>query len=410
VVYLLPRHGGVDLRYNDYVKLETLNDGVNIYGNHNTTGDIRQGGATVINTSKQFVGTGGVSTSGSIYASQNINTPVDIGCRDLYVSTIYATSNVNTDAAYKMDGSDVISTAAKFVGTGGIDTIGVIKTTGQQWSGSDYHIAIERIHPNFPFGQEKLQGVNAVTFWYNYDGEHITITPAEFGEFAKHGGHLDWWNRDEPFGVYATSGIISERGLYVMSDRRLKKNVADLSQHSFDAFKRLRPVEFEWLDPAKESQGKRLGFIAQEINELYPEVIVRSNEPIDTNIYEKCMAKKGRTNDLLEMFVSDHRVECPFTVGEEIKLLCEGDGEKKIARTIKKIVFEENGSWISVDDDATIKKDNDGDWVYLVSRTVKYPMTVNYGELVPVLVQQIHHLNDRVANLEKIIRDQTKSM
>jgi len=79
-------NGGVDLRYNDGVKLETLTDGVNIYGNHNTTGAIRQGGADVINGNKTFVGTGGVDTTGAVTADQNITTPMDMSCRDLTAS------------------------------------------------------------------------------------------------------------------------------------------------------------------------------------------------------------------------------------------------------------------------------------------------------------------------------------
>jgi len=79
-------NAGLTLRYNDGVKLETLNDGVNIYGNHNTTGAIRQGGVDVINTSKQFVGTGGVDTTGGVAADENISTPKDMSCRDLTAS------------------------------------------------------------------------------------------------------------------------------------------------------------------------------------------------------------------------------------------------------------------------------------------------------------------------------------
>jgi len=58
------------------------------------------------------------------------------------------------------------------------------------------------------------------------------------------------------------------------SDIRLKENVINLPSQ-LDNIMALRPVEFDW----KDGTGHQIGFIAQEVNEIYPDLVgVGSNE------------------------------------------------------------------------------------------------------------------------------------
>jgi len=58
------------------------------------------------------------------------------------------------------------------------------------------------------------------------------------------------------------------------SDSRLKENVTNLSPQ-LDNIMALRPVEFDW----KDGTGHQIGFIAQEVNEIYPDLVgVGANE------------------------------------------------------------------------------------------------------------------------------------
>ena len=52
------------------------------------------------------------------------------------------------------------------------------------------------------------------------------------------------------------------------SDIRLKENIIDLPSQ-LDNIMALRPVEFNW----KDGTGHQIGFIAQEVNEVYPDVV-----------------------------------------------------------------------------------------------------------------------------------------
>jgi trimeric autotransporter adhesin len=64
---------------------------------------------------------------------------------------------------------------------------------------------------------------------------------------------------------------------YNDSDRRLKKNIEDISSPLQKVMK-LRGVAYEWNDPEKYEKGKKIGFIAQEAIEIVPEVVDYNSE------------------------------------------------------------------------------------------------------------------------------------
>jgi hypothetical protein len=69
--------------------------------------------------------------------------------------------------------------------------------------------------------------------------------------------------------VYATNGTINT------SDRRLKNHVHPLTYGLKDLLK-LRPVAFQWKD--RPELGNKLGLIAQEVQEVLPEVVNEGND------------------------------------------------------------------------------------------------------------------------------------
>mgnify|MGYP003323435606 FL=1 len=65
-------------------------------------------------------------------------------------------------------------------------------------------------------------------------------------------------------------GYIAGNGNYYPTDSRLKKDVTDLSG-SLDKIKQLRGVNFKWID--ERTDGNNIGFIAQEVESVIPEVV-----------------------------------------------------------------------------------------------------------------------------------------
>jgi hypothetical protein len=64
-----------------------------------------------------------------------------------------------------------------------------------------------------------------------------------------------------------------------VSDKRLKKNIHTISE-SLDRILELRPTEFVW----KENEKRDIGFIAQEVEEIIPEIVETSEGFLDTHI------------------------------------------------------------------------------------------------------------------------------
>jgi len=135
----------------------------------------------------------------------------------------------------------------------------------------------------------KFQVLNSdSTIWAGY------FKGANYGIYANSGGS-SWAGEFEgggSYGVYAdnTSGYYSELaagswGLYTngnagaaafiyISDKRLKDNVQNLDQGLVTLMK-LRPVTFTWndKDPLGRAGKNDVGFIAQEVQAVYPQVV-----------------------------------------------------------------------------------------------------------------------------------------
>jgi len=80
-------------------------------------------------------------------------------------------------------------------------------------------------------------------------------------------------------GEVVSAGNITAFGTSFMnvSDKRLKKNIHTISE-SLDRILELRPTEFTW----KESEKQDVGFIAQEVEEIIPEVVETSRGFLNT--------------------------------------------------------------------------------------------------------------------------------
>ncbi len=66
-------------------------------------------------------------------------------------------------------------------------------------------------------------------------------------------------------------------GWFNDSDARLKKNVVTIN-NALEKVDELRGVQFEWKDTVNYSEGKQIGFIAQEAQEIIPEVVSTKSE------------------------------------------------------------------------------------------------------------------------------------
>jgi hypothetical protein len=72
--------------------------------------------------------------------------------------------------------------------------------------------------------------------------------------------------------LHARSDIVAY-STTITSDERLKKNIENLEDDTLDKIMQLRPVTFEWKDKSKRGDTRVSGLIAQEVEEIFPELI-----------------------------------------------------------------------------------------------------------------------------------------
>jgi len=78
-------------------------------------------------------------------------------------------------------------------------------------------------------------------------------------------------------GTATLSGELMVGGdITVSSDVRLKQNIVPLAG-SLDKVQQLRGVSYEWIDPNRQG-GRHIGFIAQEVQEVMPEVVRQNGD------------------------------------------------------------------------------------------------------------------------------------
>lgn len=85
----------------------------------------------------------------------------------------------------------------------------------------------------------------------------------------------------------------------ITSDERLKQNIVNLEDNTFDKVMKLRPVTFEWKDETKRGTDRVAGLIAQEVEELFPELIYECTNLDDENGPDETMYKHIRYNELI---------------------------------------------------------------------------------------------------------------
>jgi hypothetical protein len=81
-----------------------------------------------------------------------------------------------------------------------------------------------------------------------------------------------------------SSFTLTKSGNCGSSDRRLKENIAPIASGLAEIIK-LNPVTFEWKDKEGRGEGTKLGLIAQDVKEVFPEVITGTGTGVNGDWY-----------------------------------------------------------------------------------------------------------------------------
>ena len=105
-------------------------------------------------------------------------------------------------------------------------------------------------------------------------------------------GHLDLngginvsgyseYGMSDHYGQVVCHGNFAAKRVIAYSDRRLKNNINNLEDNILDKVVSLRPVTYEWKESKETGKigGINTGFIAQEVEEIFPELVTEVASP-----------------------------------------------------------------------------------------------------------------------------------
>lgn len=119
------------------------------------------------------------------------------------------------------------------------------------------------------------------------DNTWQTVTPANIGAAEATHTHTEYLSSQGNITVNGnltvTGEILSNNNVTAYSDIRVKKNIRDIDDSVIEKLKKVRFCNFEYKD-CKENR-KRVGVIAQELEELFPELVFEDHNGIKTVDY-----------------------------------------------------------------------------------------------------------------------------
>ena len=241
-------------------------------------------------------------------------------------------------------------------------------------------------------GTSNLNGNWDVSGRLNITGSALTGVPAGsfFNSAAYTNGIYGYFG---PVGagnhvasIYAANSIITGDAFMAVSDRRIKKDFR-LSNGTSDlaAMRKLRVTDYRHIDVINRGMDFKKGFIAQEVEQVYPEAISLTSEFIP-NVYEVA-ANARQEGEVLHISLNKSH---DFAAGDEVKLIFP-DGEKimTVADVPSETAF--TVEWT----EAAPEK------VFVFGKKVDDFHTVDYDRIFTLNVSATQELAAQVEQLEK---------
>lgn len=265
-------------------------NGPSIVGNAVTTGVqsapnasyfmVKQIGSSAIVNPWTLAGTNTYNTTGNVgigVAAPSTNLHVENG--NLFGANPASTTSPSL-YIYNNNNASTSAHATALVRTGGL-------SSGKPYIGMDvinqfgYSMGVNNPTDQFIFNtawnfSTGTAGNNAITI--NRSGQSRVVIPSDGGAIAPSwpsgwGGGLITYDF-ACAGIYYTS-------MTARSDKRLKNTIVDLGMDINKKYLNLRPVNYYWND-GSDNKKKQYGFIAQEVELLFPELVSIANDSMET--------------------------------------------------------------------------------------------------------------------------------
>jgi hypothetical protein len=236
-------------------------------------------------------------------------------------------------------------------------------------------------------------------FYFSGDG----ITYYSGGQSGAANARTHEWRRtydDATLGFIENTGLLRTYGYSSLSDTRIKKNIRDIDDaQGLEKILLIQPKKYNYIEKERNKHDV-IGFIAQQIGEVIPEAITKT-EGIVPNIYKNCLVNNKR--EIYYTLPSDVEIDTDVIITDTE----DGTGERYKIKEIYNDYF-------------VIDKDIDRDEVFVKGYNIKdlhnldknYIYTLNVcatQELYKLIMEQreeINNLKNRLSILESINNSQ----
>ncbi len=198
--------------------------------------------------------------------------------------------------------------------------------------------------------------------------------------------------------IYATKHILTQ-GFFVAtqasltsSDTRIKKDVKTIDEaEALEKIRKIRPVEFRYIDEKIDGTTTQVGFIAQEIDEVLPSSVKLMERHIP-NIYE-CVK-------VSDTYTITFTKSTPLNVGDGIEFY--GFSNIPLNTTITEVINDTN---IKIKDDLSgefcdMSGNKGGDCLFCYGVLVKDYHHLKYQEVFTTLLSAVKLMDKRITELE----------
>jgi len=186
------------------------------------------------------------------------------------------------------------------------------------------------------------------------------------------------------------------------SDRRIKEDIQDLSdEESLDIIIKLKPKTFHWRD--KQSPGDlEYGFIAQDIEDVFPSMVVRNPGEIKLNKY---IDFEKISDTEISIILDEKDADC--TVGDILSFRI-GDNEDDY-KELNFTVISKTGNNVTLKTDKTIEQ-NDSEQIFYTGRKVEDQLSIKGSYLDPLMISAIQQLERRLSASEAELQAEKQKM
>jgi len=183
---------------------------------------------------------------------------------------------------------------------------------------------------------------------------NLNNSPGQSGDYFTNYISLGGGNPVPSYGLIVASRIACGGEIDCVSDTRIKNNIRLLdTNNALETIRKIQPKTFTYIDFSKNQYKLNYGFIAQDVDEVFPECVTKRFDYVP-NIFTVGFVKDQNTISLL------HKKTTEFTINKEtsLKLKLLVNGKERLV-TLNKIIDDETFTIVEpLDEEITDNKDN----------------------------------------------------